>query len=168
MFAAAAVSIPLLSGCYNGFNAGTNVMAAVGDGASVEIGPMQIRAAVWVRSATDQKTMTLVANFINTARQADTLTAVTTNPAAYTIGITNGGIKIDNLAVLAGTPLRTGYNGSTNYVNAYGINVTPSGFVQTTFTFKNAGSITAQVLSVPPTGLYAGIAPVPPQLGAGR
>lgn len=157
--AAAAVTLPLLlTGCWNGFNAQTSIQQPSGDGLQTQIGNMQIRAAVWVRDAENPRTMTLSATFVNTGKTADELTAVTTSPKAFVVGLTGGTIELPPVS-----ETRTAYQ-SEYFVNAYGLDVPPSGYVTTTFVFKNAGSVTGSVMTVPPEGIYAGIAPsTPPQ-----
>lgn len=149
--------VPMLSGCWNGFDAGTSVLPPSGDGLNTQVGAIMIRSAVWVRSAQDPATVTLSSTLVNTSKDVpDQLIGVETNPNSFAIGITNAAIT------LAPTSLtRTGYN-ATNYVNAFGTNNVPvSGYIQTTFIFKVAGRVSGSILTVPPEGIYAGITPSP-------
>ncbi|MGV1036835.1 MAG: hypothetical protein ACOYD0_07375 [Candidatus Nanopelagicales bacterium] len=156
---AAAATVPLLAGCYNGFNAQTDTQGPSGDGTSAEVGNLQIRSATWVRSAKDLRTMTMSASFVNPSKEADVLESVTTDPKAFVIGITGGTIELKPTS-----KVRVGFN-SDVYVNGYGVDAVPSGYVSTTFTFKNAGAVTIPLLTVAPIGIYAGIEPNPPAIG---
>ena len=149
--------VPMLSGCWSGFDAGTSVLPPSGNGLNTQIGAILIRSAVWVRSAQDPATVTLSSTLVNTSKDVpDQLIGVETNPNAFAMGITNAAI---NLPPTSET--RTGYN-ATNYVNAFGTNNVPvSGYIQTTFIFKVAGRVTGSILTVPPEGFYAGITPSP-------
>lgn len=148
--------VPMLSGCWNGFNAGTSMLPPSGDGLNTEVGNILIRSAVWVQSAQDGRTFTLSANFVNTGTDADQLTGVETSPNSFAIGITNAAITLPPISTT-----NTGYN-ATNYVNAFGTNNVPvSGYIQTTFIFKTAGRVTGSIMTVPPEGIYAGITPSP-------
>ena len=156
---AAAATVPLLAGCFNGLNAQTDTQGPSGDGTSAEVGNLQIRSATWVRSAKDPRTMTMAATFVNPSREADVLESVTTDPKAFVIGITGG--KID---LRPASDVRVGFN-SDVYVNGYGVDAVPSGYVSTTFTFKNAGAVTIPLLTVAPIGIYGGIEPNPAGIG---
>ena len=157
--AAVAATLPvLLGGCFNGFDAQTSIQQPSGDGLNTAVGNMMIRNAVWVRSKDKDTTLTLSATLVNVGKTEDTLLAVTTVPKAFVVGLTGAKIKIDPIS-----EVRTAYN-SDKYVNAFGMNVPQSGWVETTFRFEKAGSITGSVLVVPPTGIYAGINPgLPPE-----
>lgn len=159
---ATAALVPLLAGCYNGFNAGTQQVKSSGDGANAQIGEIGIRAANWVRSLKNPTTMTLVASFINGGDTPDALQSVTTDPKALVVGITGNKVEIgkalDGLQSVSET--RVGYN-SDRYVNAYGLLAPDSSYVATTFSFANAGAVTVPVLTVPAAGIYADVQPVP-------
>lgn len=156
---AAAATVPLLAGCFNGFNAQTDIQGPSGDGTSGEVGNLQIRSATWVRSAKDPRTMTMAATFVNPSKEGDVLQSVTTDPKAFVVGITGGKIELKPI-----NKVQVGFN-SDVYINGYGVDVVPSGYVSTTFTFKDAGAVTLPVLTVAPVGRYAGIEPNPAAIG---
>lgn len=154
--AAAAVAVlPVaLTGCWNGFGAQTAVQPPSGDGLNTQVGMIQIRNVVWVRSKDNPTVLTLSATFVNTGKTADALTAVTTNPASGAVGLTNGSIELEPIS-----ETRTAFN-SDEYVNAIGVTqVPPSGYLQTTFIFKEAGKVTGSVMTVPSEGIYEDINP---------
>ena len=52
---------------------------------------------------------------------------------------------------------------STNWINAYAFEPAVSTYVPVELGFQNAGLVSLSLLTVPPVGYYAGIAPNPPQ-----
>lgn len=148
---AAAVLIPSLTGCWAGYGAQTSQQAnqAVGNGASMQTGDIEVRGATWVRSSANPLEATLVATFVNSSDVPDTLTKVEIQPVSP-MGITGGTLVIPNVG-----SVRTGH-WSTNFINALKMEAFPSAFITTTFTFERAGTVTGDVLSVPDTGQYAG------------
>ncbi len=150
--AAAAVLVPSLGGCWSGFQSGTSQQAnqAVGNGANLATGDIEVRGATWVRNVANPNEATLVATFLNNGDASDSLTKVEIEPVSR-MGITGGAIEVP----VKGT-VRTGYF-SPNFINAFEFKAFPSAFVRTTFTFQNAGTVTGDVLTVPNTGQYAGV-----------
>lgn len=148
---AAAVLVPSLTGCWAGYGAQTAQQAnqAVGNGASMQTGDIEIRGATWVRSTTNPAEATLVATFVNSGEMPDTLTKVEVEPASP-MGITGGVLEIPNVG-----SVRTGH-WSTTFINALQLQALPSAFIPTTFTFERAGTVSGNVLSVPDTGQYYG------------
>ena len=152
VLAAGIAAVPLLAGCFNGFAAQTSVQPPSGDGLSTEVGAIQIRSAVWVRSPQNPAAFTLSATFVNTGQTPDALQSVTTVPKGN-VEITGTTIPLTKLSVT-----RTAYN-SNLFVNLNGALVPQSNYIQTTFTFARAGAVTGSVLVVPSEGNYAGITP---------
>lgn len=152
VLAAGIAAVPLLAGCFNGFAAQTSNQPPSGDGLSTEVGAIQIRSAVWVRSPQNPAAFTLSATFVNTGQTPDALASVTTVPKA-SVEITGATIPLTKLSVT-----RTAYN-SNLFVNLNGALVPQSNYIQTTFTFAKAGAVTGSVLVVPSEGIYAGISP---------
>lgn len=150
--AAAAVMLPSLAGCWSGYEAATSQQAnqAVGNGANMATGDIQVRGATWVRNATNPTEATLVATFINDGDTPDRLVKVEIQPASQ-MGITGGAIDVP-----VNGSVRTGYF-SPNFVNAFQFQAFPSAFVTTTLTFQNAGTVTGDLLTVPNTGQYSGV-----------
>lgn len=153
--AAAAVAVATLaslSGCWAGFDAGTSVQAnqAVGNGANLTAGDVDVRGATWVRNVENPTEATLVATFVTGSDVPDKLVKVEIDPASP-MGITGGELEIP-----AQGSVRTGH-WSPSFINAFDFKVLPSAFVPTTFTFRNAGTVTGDVLVVANTGQYAGV-----------
>lgn len=148
-------SLALVAGCSNGFDAMTSTQRPSGDGLSTQVGSIQIRSAVWVRSSTEPANMTLSVTFVNTGNNVDELTEVSTDPKSFAVGITG-----NKLTLKPFVEARAGFN-SDLFINAYGLNVPPSGWTETTFRFRDAGTVKGSVLTVPSEGNFAGIEPVP-------
>lgn len=151
--AAAAILVPSLGGCWQGFNAQTSQQAnqAVGNGANLTTGDVEIRGATWVRNGLNPQEATLVATFINNGDEPDRLVKVEVQPTSPT-GITGGALEL----ATSGS-VRTGY-WSPNFINAFNLQAFPSTFVPTTFTFERAGTVTGDVLAVPNTNRqYEGV-----------
>ena len=146
-----------LAGCFNGQNAGTQQVGPSGDGVNADLGDgtLQIRNAVWVQDKNNTKNLTLSGAFNNVSSNPDTLTGVTTNPKGQ-VTITGGSIEVPGVVDGTDNSVRVGYN-ANKYIDANGVEVVQSGYVATTFTFKNAGSETLSILVVPPTGDYANV-----------
>ena len=150
--AAAALMLPSLSGCWSGFDAQTSQQAnqAVGNGANLSTGDIQIRGATWVRNSVNPAEATLVATFINDGEAPDRLVKVEVQPTSPT-GITAGALEIGPIG-----SVRTGY-WSPDFINVFALQAFPSTFVPTTFTFERAGTVTGDIMTVPNTGQYAGV-----------
>ena len=151
--ATAAVLLPSLSGCWAGFDAQTSMQAnqAVGNGANMSTGDIEIRGATWVRNTANPAEATLTATFVNNSDVPDKLVKVEIEPPSP-MGITGEELEVPVIG-----SLRTGY-WSPNFINAFGVQAFPSTFVTTTFTFENAGTVTGDVFTTPNTGQYAGVA----------
>lgn len=146
-----------LAGCWNGQDAGTQQVGPSGDGANADIGQIMIRNAVWVRSKSNPKNLTLSATFANNIDKSDELTSVSTDPKS-TVTMKGGPVELGAIGEAGAEPSRVsvGFQ-SDQYINAENIDVIQSGYVATTFTFKNAGSGVVSILVVPEEGDYANI-----------
>lgn len=144
---------PMLAGCFSGPAATTTVQSGQnsGNGQSAKAGDLSVENATLVLG--ENGSATLIGSVFNAGGQDDRILAVTINgtPAVVTPGSelipANGGINY-------------GYDG-THYINTYTLQVEPSAFVPVTMQFQNAGSVEMSVMTVPPTGIYEGIAPNP-------
>lgn len=152
------VAAGLLSGCWSGFNAATDVQQPSGDGTYVAAGTMLVNNAIWVQDPSDPTQFTLSAAFVNQSTQADTLEAVQVEPAG-TVSIPGGSLVIEPQNAGFGTETRVGYNSNVR-INASGIADLPeTGYINTTFRFATAGAASTIVMSVPAVGIYADVYP---------
>ena len=55
--------------------------------------------------------------------------------------------------------MRIGFN-ADYHVDLSGLKVAPSAFATVVFTFEKAGAVTVPVMSVPASGIYAGLGPL--------
>ncbi len=144
---------PLLGGCFSGPTATTTVQSGQnsGNGVAADAGSMAIENATLVTGPNGSAT--LIGSVFNNGTVDDRITAVTINgtPASITPGAE---------AIAAGTGVNFGYDG-INYINTYTLQAEPSAFVPVSMQFENAGSVEFRVMTVPPTGIYEGIAPNP-------
>lgn len=138
-------------------NAGTQQVGPSGDGANGDLGDgtLQIRNAVWVQDKSNPKNLTLSGAFNNVSHTTDTLTEVTTDPKGA-VTITGGSIEIPGVTDSTDQSVRVGFN-ADKFITATGVEVVQSGYVATTFKFKNAGSETLSILVVPQAGDYADV-----------
>ena len=151
----ALIATPLLSGCYSGFGATTTMQASMnsGNGTQAQAGAIRIENATLVMGPEGSRTGTLIASMVNGAADPDRLVAVTIagKPAYITPG----------LDILAFNDLvNFGYDGS-HWINAYDLDSAVSTYVPVQLQFERAGNVEFTVLTVPPTGIYEGIAPTP-------
>lgn len=147
-----------LSGCYSGFKANTNEQSLMnsGNGTQAQIGEIRIENATLVLGPDASGTATLATTLVNQGDAPDSLI----------------GLEIDNKAVYvtpgagelgAGAAVSFGYN-SSYWINSYEFTAPVSTYVPVKIQFRDAGIVLLSVLTVPPTGIYAGLAPDPATL----
>jgi hypothetical protein len=150
-----ALAVPALSGCFSGPAATTNMQATMnsGNGVDAQAGPIHVEDATLVLGPDGSKSATLLTRLVNTGPAADKLVFASINgvPANVTEG---AGVLAPGAAVSFGFE-------STNWINSYGLDAAASTYVPVQLGFQDAGLVTMSVLTVPPAGYYAGIAPNP-------
>ena len=89
----AVASLPLLTGCFNGFGATTTMQATQnsGNGVDSQVGAMKVQNATIVRG--ENGSATLMMTLVNVGQRDDTLTSVTIGGTAAVI--TDGAAAID-------------------------------------------------------------------------
>lgn len=160
----ALVLVPVLSACSIGVNAGTSLQGASGNGASADVGPMELRGITIVTANGDTTKATVIGTIVNTSTTTDdVLTGVSVvDPVGATATITGAAAGAGQIPVPANQPtssVRIGYN-ADYHVDITGLTVAPTAFAQVQFTFRNAGTVVVPTMVVPPTGIYAGLGPV--------
>lgn len=146
-----ALLVPSTTGCYNGINAATNVQSTTAPGIGVQatIGTLSIDNATLVTGP--GTTGTLLMRIANFGPIGDTLVqAIINGQPAEIVGT--------SVEIPANDSVPFGWN-SVHYVNTIALTVGPSTYVPVTLQFEKAGAIDLQILTVPPTGVYEGIAP---------
>jgi hypothetical protein len=146
-----AMIVPITTGCYNGMNASTNVQAttAAGNGVQASVGSMAIDNATLVQGPAT--TGTLLMRITNQGVETDSLVQASINgEPAEIVG--------EVVEFTPGASVSFAWD-STNYVNTIALNVPMSSYVPVELLFENAGVVEFNALTVPPTGVYEGIAP---------
>jgi hypothetical protein len=157
---AAALAVPVLalatSGCYSGFGATTNMQATqnTGNGVRATIGAMLIDNATLVRGPEGSSSGTLIMAISNRGKEDDQLVSVTIGGAEATTE------PAGPVAVPPNGIVRFGFN-ADHWVNTYALDAPISGYVPVQLTFAKAGVLSISVLTVEPTGYYAGVTPNP-------
>jgi hypothetical protein len=159
--AASALTLALvstLSGCASGFNAGTTLQQASGNGANANLGDLQIRDITIVK-VDGTTSATLIGTIVNRGGEDDALTSVilVEPTGAAAIGGTAAVGGALPLPTLSATPI--GYN-ATDHVDISGLTAAPTQYVTVELRFLRAGTVRMDVMAVPPTGIYEGIAPL--------
>ncbi|MEI7630650.1 MAG: hypothetical protein WCJ73_05850 [Actinomycetes bacterium] len=147
-----------LSGCYSGFKANTNEQSLTnsGDGTQAQIGQIRIENATLVLGPDGSSTATLLTTLVNQGDTADSLIGLEINKMP--VYVTPGGGEL-----AAGAAVSFGFNSSV-WINSYEFTAPVSTYVPVKIQFRDAGIVTMSVLTVPPAGIYQGIAPSPATL----
>ncbi len=148
---------PVLTGCFSGKGATTNMQATMnsGNGVAAKAGEVHIDNATLVLGPENSQSATLTTRIVNTGAVPDRLVFATVN--GVPADITDGGTDLD-----PGASISFGFH-SDKWINAYDFDAAPSVYVPVQLGFAEAGLVSISVLTVPPVGYYAGIAPNPPQ-----
>jgi len=151
--------VPALTGCFNGQDATTTTQASMNSGNGVEAtkGAIHIENATLVMGPEGSGTATLVVRIVNTGIEDDALTYASINGAPATV-IEPAGAGDAAGVIGPGASVSYGYD-SEGRINAEGLDVPPSSYVDVELGFEKAGLVTMSVLTVPPVGYYAGITP---------
>ncbi len=147
----------LSTGCFSGKAATTNMQATMnsGNGVAAQAGEIHIENATLVQGPEGSKSATLTTRIVNAGPVGDRLVYATINGSPA--DITGGGIDLG-----PGASVSFGFE-SDQWINAYGLDVADSTYVPVQLGFADAGLVNISVLTVPPAGYYAGIAPNPAQ-----
>jgi len=165
--AALLLSLPLLAACSTAD--ATTSQGPSGNGATANVGPMQLRAITIVKAGAGVPLGTVIGTIVNTGTDADTLTSVqVTNPAGSTTTITGalgsipipaqGRVQIGQTTQIGQAAINV--DTPAQQIIIKGLNISPTGFANVVFTFQKAGQVTVPTMAVPPTGIYAGYGPL--------
>ena len=156
------LAVPSLTGCWNGQGATTTTQASMNSGNGVESrqGTIDIENATIVMGPEGSNSATLLMRLVNVGPEADALTSITINGKPASISMP--GIAADSGADIGpGESVSFGYE-SDKWINAYEFDAPVATYVPVELGFANAGTAKLSLLTVPPAGYYAGIAPNPP------
>jgi hypothetical protein len=133
----------LLSGCGAGFTAMTNIQFAPGNGATADAGQIAVRNALLVQDS-GSGLVSLYTVFVNSGPE-DTLSSITV-AGANPVTLPNGPIDLPT-----NQQVSLGPNGTELLVN--GLTISPGFLALVTYTFQNAGSVSAEVLLTTPQNI---------------
>lgn len=158
--AVAALAVVPLSACGIGFEAATTTQRPSGNGANADVGAIQMRGITLVDGPDGSRTGTVVMTLVNSGDEPDALTGVRmVQPPNGTATIVGEGTAAGALPLPRASRTLVGYN-SDIHVDISDLGLTPTQFTEIEFSFARAGRVTVPVMSVLPTGIYAGIAPL--------
>jgi hypothetical protein len=147
----ALVALPALSGCWNGKEASTNLQAgmATGNGIEAEIGTMEVVDVTLVKGEGVGPAQ-LIGTIVNNGQTVDSLDSVVVDgqPITFRPALT---------PIRAGQAVPFGYQNAAIKAPFRGTKPEVSTYVPVTFNFRNAGQLKISVMTVPATGIYAGI-----------
>lgn len=151
-----ALTSPALTGCWNGLGATTTMQATMntGNGTQAQVGAIKIENATLVQGPEGSASATLLVRLVNTGPTPDALVYATINGVPVEIAEGSGELA-------PGASVSFGYD-SDHWLNSYELDVPVSTYVPVELGFGEAGLAKMSVLTVPPVGYYAGIAPNPP------
>ncbi len=139
---------PVLTGCFQGLGATTTLQAsaAPGNGAQGQVGELKAQNLLLVDDPAHPGTLSLVGRLVNIGSTPDDLTGAGIGSAIASNATIGGGLK----TILPGQSISIGFL-SPYTITATGQNAALSSYVPVTLTFATAGTLTVQVLTVPPT-----------------
>lgn len=149
--AGAAALVGSLGGCFQGPNASTSTQQESGNGSVIEVGPITMQAVTVVAGNTGSGAATLTATMVNADGPLDRLEAVEIDGRP-------GQLEPTPIEAPAGGSAKIGESGDGVVIFA-GVSKAAGEYADVTFTFAQAGEVTAPVLIVPPVGFYEGAAP---------
>lgn len=151
----------MMSGCFNGPRATTTVQATQdsSNGTGARIAGIRVENATLVRGPEGTTSGTLIMSLFNDGREPDTLVGISVNgQAAFISGAAVAGAGVE---LAPGAALTFGYQNSESWVNTYVLTAAQSTYVPVQMQFQRAGILDFTALTVPPVGVYEGIAPNP-------
>jgi len=149
---------PLLGGCFQGQGATTTSQATMnsGDGVQVQVGDLKAQGLTLVLDPTTPGVATLIGRFTNVGTEVDYLRGVTIGGKT----MMNGDVAVTNglAQILPGQSIGFGFE-SDQSISVKNLEAAVSTYVPIAISFEVNGTVEASVLTVPATGIYAGITP---------
>lgn len=149
--AIALVALPVLSGCWSGKEATTNMQASMntGNGVEAEIGTMEVVNVTLVKGEGAGPAQ-LIGTIVNNGTTEDFVDSVEVDGKTITF-------RPALTPIFGGNSVAFGYQDAVVKAPVRGVKPEVSTYVPVTFNFRNAGQLKISVLTVPATGFYAGI-----------
>jgi hypothetical protein len=158
--AVAALAVVPLSACGIGFEAATTTQRPSGNGANADLGAIQMRGVTLVDGPDGSRTGTVLMTLVNSGNEPDALTGVRmVQPPDGRAEILGAGVLGGSVPLPRVSRTSVGYD-SDIHVDVSDLGLSPTQFTEIEFTFLKAGRIVLPVMSVLPTGIYAGITPL--------
>lgn len=157
---------PLLGGCFQGQQATTTSQATMnsGDGVQVQIGDLKAQGLTLVLDPATPGSATLIGRFTNVGTEVEFLRGVTIGGKT----MMNGDVAVTSGLgqILPGQSVGFGFE-SNESISVKNLDAAVSTYVPVAIAFEVNGTVEASVLTVPATGIYAGITPsFPPVAGS--
>lgn len=150
MAAIALFVAPVASGCYQNLDNTVSVMGPTGNGVQMEVGRLSVKNLTLV-AGPEGRVASVVFTAVNNGEQADAITGVT-------VAGTRATIRTAPLRVPPGGTVEVGGD-SPNQVVVTGLTVPKGSYADVAMSFRDAGSVTQEVLVVPAEGYYADYGP---------
>ena len=149
-----------LTGCGEGFDAGTNTQQASGSGTNVTYNGIDLRQILLVAGPDGTSSAVMLGTIVNTGAD-DVLESVTIlNPPGTSSYIAGTSTVNGTIPLPSKSSTRIGFN-SEDHVDFHNISVPATSYVDMELRFANAGVIPVHVMVVPATGSFIGIIPLP-------
>jgi hypothetical protein len=153
------VTLAALSGCATGFNAETINVDSPGEGVSGGVGDVKIRGAVLTDVEDEPGAGVLVMGVVNESGETDALTEVRL--------VDGEPADVDSVALPPNQLVQFGTEevapgavyGGTYVLDGPSDTFSVGGFVPVSFTFRDAGSVTLDLLVLPATDVYSTATP---------
>jgi hypothetical protein len=163
LVAVSVVTMATLTGCAAGFNAETNNVDEPGEGNNGTVGDVKIRGALLAHVGEEPGSGVLVMGVVNDGTEVDALTEVRVadgEPADLGSSVS---LPPRQLVQFGTNEVAPGaVYGGTYVLDGPADTLMAGGFIPVSFTFRNAGSVTLDLLVLPATG---GLATATPTTG---
>lgn len=153
------LTVPTLTGCFNGQDATTTTQATMNSGNGVEVtqGALHIENATLVMGPEGSTSASLIMRIVNTGIEDDALTYATIGGMPAIIA-EPGDPGSEANVIGPGASVSYGYD-SDRQVTTESLDAPVSSYVDVELGFEKAGLVRMSVLTVPPVGYYEGITP---------
>lgn len=160
LVAVSVVTVATLTGCAAGFNAETNNIDSPGEGISGSVGDVKIRGALLAGVEEEPGSGVLVMGVVNDGAEVDALTEVRVADGEPTDLGSSVSLRPRQL-VQFGTNEDSpdAVYGGTYVLDGPADRLVAGDFIPVSFTFRNAGSVTLDLLVLPATGDFATATP---------
>jgi hypothetical protein len=162
LVAVSVFTMATLTGCAAGFEAETNKVDEPGEGSNGTVGDVKIRGALLADVEEEPGSGVLVMGVVNDGAEVDALTEVRVADSEPADLGSNVSLPPRQLVQFGTNEVSPGaVYGGTYVLDGPVDRLTSGSFVPVSFTFRNAGSVTLDLLVLPATGDLASVTPTP-------